>query len=214
MHNGCDVKRVKLKCAVILFKCKILKTMQDSHNTDIGPLIRSRRKDLAFSLRDLAERTGLTHGFLGQIERGESSPSIETFLRIANALKAPITYFISNDRPVDEADPRQVDAVLQQRLSSDAIHYEMLSRDFSNKMELFRARMRPGAAWTCRDLGQPTEQVVYVLEGRLKITLSSGQQIVDASGFHYFDGDSLRGLEAVGHGETVWISVITPPVAS
>lgn len=188
--------------------------MMDSNNTDIGPLIRSRRKDLEFSLRDLAERTGLTHGFLGQIERGESSPSIETFLRIANALRAPVTYFIGNDRPEDETDPREVDAVLQQRLSSDAVHYEMLNRDFSNKMELFRARMDPGAVWTCRDLGQPTEQVIYVLQGRLKITLSSGEQIVDANGFHYFDGDALRGLEAVGEGETVWISVITPPVAS
>ena len=188
--------------------------MPDPHNTEIGPLIRSRRKDLEFSLRDLAERTGLTHGFLGQIERGESSPSIETFLRIANALKAPVTYFIGNDPPADEEDPREVDVVLQQRLSSDSIRYEMLSRDFSNKMELFRARMRAGAVWTCRDLGQRTEQVIYVLQGRLKLTLSRGEQIVDASGHHYFDGDSLRALEAVGDGETVWISVITPPVSS
>lgn len=188
--------------------------MPEPRNTDIGPLIRSRRKDLGLSLRDLAERTGVTHGFLGQIERGESSPSIETFLRIANALKAPVTYFIGNDLPVDEGGSPQVDAVRQQRLSSDSIRYEMLSRDFSHKMELFRARMRPGATWVSRDLGQPTEQVIYVLQGRLKITLASGEQIVDANSFHYMNGDSLRGLEAVGDGETVWISVITPPVAS
>lgn len=188
--------------------------MPESRNTDIGPLIRSRRKDLGLSLRELAERTGVTHGFLGQIERGESSPSIETFLRIANALKAPVTYFIENDPPSDETDSRHVDAVLQQRLSSDSIHYEMLSRDFSHKMELFRARMSSGATWVSRDLGQPTEQVIYVLQGRLKITLSSGEQIVDANSFHYMNGDSLRGLEAVGDGETVWISVITPPVSS
>lgn len=188
--------------------------MSEPQNTDIGPPIRSRRKDLGLSLRDLAERTGVTHGFLGQIERGESSPSIETFLRIANALKAPVTYFIENDSPVEETDSRHVDAVLQQRLSSNSIRYEMLSRDFSNKMELFRARMSPGATWVSRDLGQPTEQVIYVLQGRLKITLSSGQQIVDANSFHYLDGDSLRRLEAIGDGETVWISVITPPVTS
>ncbi len=188
--------------------------MPEPRNTDIGPLIRSRRRDLGLSLRELAERTGVTHGFLGQIERGESSPSIETFLRIVNALKAPVTYFIENDPPVEDTDSRHIDAVLQQRLSNDSIHYEMLSRDFSNKMELFRARMSPGAIWVSRDLGQPTEQVIYVLEGRLKITLSSGQQIVGANSFHYLDGDSLRRLEAIGDGETVWISVITPPVTS
>ena len=188
--------------------------MSDPNNSDIGPLIRSRRKDLEFSLRDLAERTGVTHGFLGQIERGESSPSIETFLRIATALKAPVTYFIGNDPPVEELGSSEVDGVLQQRLTSDSIRYEMLSRDFSNKMELFRARMNSGAVWISRDLGQPTEQVIYVLQGRLKITLSTGQQIVGANGFHYLDGDSLRRLEAIGDGETVWISVITPPVSS
>ena len=188
--------------------------MPDPRNTEIGPLIRTRRKDLQLSLRDLADRTGVTHGFLGQIERGESSPSIETFLRIANALKAPVTYFLGNEPPVDGSDSRHLDAVLQQRLSSASIRYEMLSRDFSNKMEMFRARMGSGAVWVSRDLGQPTEQVIYVLQGRLKITLSSGQQIVDAHSFHYLDGDSLRGLEAVGDGETVWIAVITPPVSS
>lgn len=194
--------------------CSYTIHMSQPQNTDIGPLIRSRRKDLGLSLRNLAARTGVTHGFLGQIERGESSPSIETFLRIANALKAPVTYFIGNDLPVDEGSSPEVDAVRQQRLSSDSIRYEMLSRDFSHKMELFRARMRPGAVWVSRDLGQPTEQVIYVLEGRLKITLSSGEQIVDANSFHYLNGDSLRGLEAVGDGETVWISVITPPISS
>ena len=188
--------------------------MPEPQNTGIGPLIRSRRKELGLSLRDLAERTGVTHGFLGQIERGESSPSIETFLRIASALKAPVTYFIGDDPPADGRDDPEVDTVLQRRLSNDSISYEMLSRDFSHKMELFRARMRPGATWVSRDLGQPTEQVIYVLQGRLKITLSSGQQIVDANSFRYLNGDSLRGVEAVGDCETVWISVITPPVAS
>lgn len=194
--------------------CSYTIQMPEPQNTDIGPLIRSRRKELGLSLRELAERTGVTHGFLGQIERGESSPSIDTFLRIANALKAPVTYFIGNDSPSAETDSSEVDAVLQQRLSSDSIRYEMLSRDFSHKMELFRARMSPGAVWVSRDLGQPTEQVIYVLQGRLKITLSSGQQIVDGNSFHYLNGDALRGLEAVGDGETVWISVITPPIAS
>ena len=35
---------------------------------------------------DLAERTGLTANYIGMVERGEKIPSLETFIKILNAL--------------------------------------------------------------------------------------------------------------------------------
>lgn len=52
----------------------------------IGEKIREGRKAKSLTLAQLAERTGLSVGFLSQIELGKNSASVETLYRIATAL--------------------------------------------------------------------------------------------------------------------------------
>jgi DNA-binding NtrC family response regulator len=52
----------------------------------IGEKIREGRKSRSLTLAQLAERTGLSVGFLSQIELGKNSASVETLYRIARAL--------------------------------------------------------------------------------------------------------------------------------
>lgn len=52
----------------------------------IGEKIREGRKALSLTLQQLADRTGLSVGFLSQIELGKNSASLETLYRIARGL--------------------------------------------------------------------------------------------------------------------------------
>lgn len=52
----------------------------------IGKNIRNVRKAKKMRQEDLAERTGLSVNYIGNVERGEKIPSLETFLNIVNAL--------------------------------------------------------------------------------------------------------------------------------
>lgn len=52
----------------------------------IGKNIRNVRKAKKMRQEDLAERTGLSVNYIGNVERGEKIPSLETFLNIINAL--------------------------------------------------------------------------------------------------------------------------------
>lgn len=52
----------------------------------IGERIRESRKTKSLTLAQMAERTGLSVGFLSQIELGKNSASVETLYRIARAL--------------------------------------------------------------------------------------------------------------------------------
>ena len=61
----------------------------------IGERIKARRKELKLSLRELAEQVDLTASFLSQIERDQSSPSIESLRKISQALEVPIFYFLA-----------------------------------------------------------------------------------------------------------------------
>jgi len=187
--------------------------MNRQKTADFGTRIRQQRKKMGLTLTELAAKTELTPGFLGQVERGESNPSIDTFLKIAEALESPVSFFLWNEHDVDGSGLRPMeDEVLQQRLSDASVEIELFSRDFSRKMEIFRARMKPQTRREAKLRREPTEQIVYVLSGNLRISLHSGEHIVHQDDFIYFDGSDLRAVENESEEDTVYISVITPPI--
>lgn len=52
----------------------------------IGANIRRFRNAKGLRQEDLAEKAGLTPNYIGMIERGEKTPSLETFITIVNAI--------------------------------------------------------------------------------------------------------------------------------
>ena len=52
--------------------------------------IRERARELGMSMRELAERAGVSHGYLSQISRGRGSMDVKVQARIASALEAPV----------------------------------------------------------------------------------------------------------------------------
>lgn len=55
---------------------------------EIGRNIQAARKQLKMSREELAEKSGLSAKFIGNIERGEKAVSLESFVCIANVLGA------------------------------------------------------------------------------------------------------------------------------
>jgi transcriptional regulator with XRE-family HTH domain len=51
-----------------------------------GAVVRSVRKEYEWTQEDLAERSGLTTTYVGQVERGDKVPSLTVVLRLAHAL--------------------------------------------------------------------------------------------------------------------------------
>ena len=62
---------------------------------EIGSKIRSLRLTHDMTLEDLANRTELTKGFLSQLERDLTSPSIATLVDILEALGTNLTEFFT-----------------------------------------------------------------------------------------------------------------------
>ena len=63
------------------------------HRRIIGDAIRSYRKRADFTQEELAELVNLNPKYVGEVERGEKIISIEALLRIAEAVKTPISQF-------------------------------------------------------------------------------------------------------------------------
>ncbi|UVI30210.1 helix-turn-helix domain-containing protein [Paenibacillus spongiae] len=61
---------------------------------DIGSNIRAIRKRKNITIAQICEETGLSQGFLSQVETNKTSPSIATLENIATALEVPLAYLL------------------------------------------------------------------------------------------------------------------------
>ncbi len=64
-----------------------LATKVSTAASDIGSFIRSQRETAHVSVRQLAERSGVSNPYLSQVERGLRKPSADVLAQIAKALR-------------------------------------------------------------------------------------------------------------------------------
>ncbi|MCL7454197.1 MAG: helix-turn-helix domain-containing protein, partial [Anaerolineae bacterium] len=108
----------------------------------LGNRLRARRQELGLSLRELAERVGLTASFLSQIERDLASPSIESLRKISDALEVPIFHFLIEPDTRSPVVRRQERAKLN--LPDSNLTYQLMTPDLNRRMEVFLAEREPG----------------------------------------------------------------------
>jgi transcriptional regulator with XRE-family HTH domain len=176
----------------------------------LGKRLKKRRNEMKLSLRALAEKTDLTASFLSQLERGLTNASLKSLQRIADELKVPLLYFLAGNSytsPVVRAGQR---AKLE--LDDDTILYELLSPNLAGKLEAMMRALKPGGETIARPLSVETEQMIFLLEGDLTVTLKKHVYNLNAGDSICFNGDDLVKLTCGSESQARWISVITPPV--
>ena len=91
----------------------------------IGPRVRALREAMDLSLRDLAERSGVSAPMLSQVERGETSPTLQIASRIAAGLELRLSQLLRLDESgtvtVVRAGERRVAAMAADGLSNTQI---------------------------------------------------------------------------------------------
>src|ERR1700679_3073768 len=60
----------------------------------LGARVRALREAMDLSLRDLAERSGVSAPMLSQVERGETSPTLQVATRIAHGLELRLSQLL------------------------------------------------------------------------------------------------------------------------
>ncbi len=67
------------------------------HSFDLGRRVRKARTSRNLTVGKLAEATGLSKGFISQVENGRSNPSIESLRAIASALQLPLGLLLGEE---------------------------------------------------------------------------------------------------------------------
>lgn len=66
---------------------------------EIGKRFKKRRKEKDITIKSLAEYTGLSVGYLSNLENGVNSPTLENLAKICEALDSRITDMITDEAP-------------------------------------------------------------------------------------------------------------------
>lgn len=175
----------------------------------LGEKIRAKRMEKKLTLKDLAQRTGVTQGFLSQVERSLTDPSITSLRRIAHALDVPIFYFLMDEAkssPVVRRNERQVLKFPDSHLS-----FELLSPDLNRSLEMMMARLEPGAVTCDVPLTHPGEENIVVIQGEMKIQIGEDVHILAEGDSIYYFSSIPHKIWSIGTEDLVFISAITPP---
>jgi len=180
--------------------------------TQLGRDIRALRKSRHLTLTELANELERSVGFISQLERGISEPSISDLRKIAALFGVPISLFFGQS----EGDPGErgfvVRAGSRRKLGgegSDLVE-ELLSPDLGGSFEIIRSEFAAGAE-RIQLVTRDTEEAGYIISGNLDLE-------IDGKWFQLGPGDSFR-FSAVpmrwrnkGRINAVAIWVISPPV--
>jgi XRE family transcriptional regulator, regulator of sulfur utilization len=179
----------------------------------VGSRIKALREAMDLSLRDLAERSGVSAPMLSQVERGETSPTLQIATRIAAGLELRLSQLLR----LDEDGAVTVVRAAERRQGPDDIQghrYEILTPPVpGQRAELSRHTLAPGAA-----TGGPGDPPRHEPGSRETALVERGTVVLHCDGQRHelldgdcvtFDADLNHHFENPGPEEAVLLAVLS-----
>jgi transcriptional regulator with XRE-family HTH domain len=174
--------------------------------------LRALRKARGMTLTELALKLGRSVGWLSQVERGMSTPTIQDLRGFAEAFGVPVSLFFSHDVTDEKERGTIVRAGRRRSLgtSDSGLVEELLSPDLGGSFELLRSEFAPGAELAVPALRQ-TEEAGYVVSGRFDIEIAGVWHLLGAGDSFRFAAKPFRWRNP-GSEPAVVIWAVSPPV--
>jgi transcriptional regulator with XRE-family HTH domain len=176
----------------------------------LGPRIRSLRQARRVTLRQLAERAGVTESFLSQVEREVTSPSIASVQRIARALDLGIAELFADDQPRG----RVVRAAHRRRISYPGLSAvdEFLTSGTGGRLQVILTTLEPGGGTGDEPYTHESdEEVVIVMSGSLELWVADEHHLLDEGDAITYSSRLPHRNRNPGDGPAVILFCCTPP---
>ncbi len=181
------------------------KQLRKAQTLKLGVTIRQRRKALKKTIQQVAEETGLTPGFISQVERGISAPSLSSMVAIAAALGTSVEQFLSVPEEFCEfvpADKRQTYS-----LGNAGRFYEKLGPGFAGSL-MYPTMIHRPVGQVSENMCHPGEVFFHLLSGQVEYNLDGRVFIMSAGDSLHHDTSRPHHSTVIGDTESVelWVS--------
>jgi quercetin dioxygenase-like cupin family protein/DNA-binding XRE family transcriptional regulator len=175
----------------------------------VGLRIRKLRNDRGFSLRTMAELSGLNINTLSLIENGKTSPSVGTLQQLAKALTVPITAFFESE-PISQHIVFTPHANRPSTTIGNTL-MENLGKDLcGNVVQPFVVLLEPGAGSGDQLIVHTGHEFVYCLSGKVCYTVEQVEYSLEPGDSLVFEAHLPHRWENCCDAESQLILVLYP----
>ena len=196
---------------VITYTCLMAVVPAEPTAPSLGPRIRALREAMDLSLRDLAERSGVSAPMLSQVERGETSPTLQVAARIAGGLDLRLSQLLRLDEDGAVSIVRR-DERRRERRNGHA--FEILTPPLpGQRAEVAQHTLQPGSrTGTAGDppMHEPgARETVIVTRGPVGFVCDGVRHELQEGDAVTFDADLPHHFENPGKEEAVLLGVLS-----
>ncbi len=167
---------------------------------EVGKKLRRLRRTKGLTLEELANRAGLTKGFLSQIERDKTSPSISALKAILDVLGEDISTFFK-DMDVKEKNAFKKDERRSIEFEKPGVKIESpIPNLHYRELDPLIVSIDPGAEIEDEDW-DVEEAFGYILRGSVKITINKNVYILRKGDSFYIFPETTYTIKNTGKKE-------------
>jgi transcriptional regulator with XRE-family HTH domain len=152
--------------------------------TLVGAKLREQRRHLNLTLQEVADRAGITKGFLSEVERDRATPSVATLLRLRDVLSLSVTTLFRSSLPqvVRQGERQSIP------YGGIGMSCALLSARNAHRAIAVYGRFAPGG----RSGDEPhtldcDEEIILITSGSLEVTVSGETHLLRAGDCITFD---------------------------
>jgi transcriptional regulator with XRE-family HTH domain len=174
----------------------------------LGHKIRDLRLRKGMTVQQLGDATGLSKGFISQVENSHTKPSLTTLNDLAAALGTSVAYLVAQE----EQAPHVVRRADRRRLEvrGNTSRVEVVSAQPRRNLEVVIAELPPGLTSEGKRHFHHVEECIVCLAGRLRFTCGEHVVILEDGDACHFDGRNPHAVENVGESLARVLIAVTP----
>jgi transcriptional regulator with XRE-family HTH domain/KaiC/GvpD/RAD55 family RecA-like ATPase len=184
--------------------------------SNLGDKIRTLRKKLGMTQKELAEQVGLTPSFISQLEKNLISPSLDSLLKLSEKLNTQPIYFLTDGEsgPLQKMviKPTERQDIHLPELKSNGLKIQLLVSDVLNRrMEPYLLVMKEGTVIDGHFYSHKGDEFAYVMEGELEVEIQDEKHLLRQGDSLYIGSTFPSKWVNIGRGEAVLLWVLSPP---
>jgi transcriptional regulator with XRE-family HTH domain len=175
----------------------------------VGSNLRRLRGQRALSLERLSQLSGVSRAMLGQIELGQSAPTINVLWKISSALGVPFSALITARGTPGPHVLRAENAKLLTSHDGSFSSRALFPFDEPRRVEFYELRLAPGGQERADAHNPGTTENLVVASGSVEIEVGPRHEVLAAGDAIVFEADVPHVYRNRADGETVMYLVMT-----
>lgn len=178
-----------------------------------GDKLRAVREKKKITLKEVAEKAGVSESLISQIERNKVSPAIETLLEITEILEIDLEYLFSDFKKAKKVNLVHCDK--RNKIDMHGVTYEQLVKTIEDRsehgIEAYYMTIDIGSQSGSNEYGHKGKELGVIIEGKGEFSIGGNTYPLNEGDSISFDSDVPHALKNTGDKELKAFWVITPP---